>query len=189
MLEFKRNRFRYTTFFCEENIWWLVHDLVKNNPPVTDMQVLFLTNSNQSIALLNQKNTGPGQITVWDYHVILYATIKQKPVIFDFDSMLDFPVSAQTYAAYTFPQQTSLLKRYRSRVRTVEANTFLNHFHSDRLHMMDKIDSVSFPPDPPINPEPGYLPIDLSDYRNLELDIEDSQIHRLEDFLTIQSLT
>lgn len=189
MSEFDRSQFRYTAFFCEENIWWLVHDLAENNPHVTDMQVLFLTNPDQSIVLLNQKNTAPGQVTVWDYHVILIATIEQQSVTFDFDSMLDFPVSARTYAAHTFPQQASLPTCYRSWIRTVEADTFLDHFHSDRSHMMEKVDSVSFPPDPPINPKPGNAAIDLADYRNLEQDITGSQIYPLEDFLTIQCLT
>jgi hypothetical protein len=189
MPDFDRNQFPYTAFFCEENIWWLTHELVENYPQITNMQVLFLTNPDESIVLLNQKNTAPGQVTVWDYHVILYTLVGQDSLIFDFDSMLEFPVSARTYSAYTFPQQSSLPKRYQTWVRSVEAKAFLKHFHSDRSHMIDKIGRVSFPPYPPITPKPDNAAIDLSEYRNLEHEISESQINPLEDFLTYQSLT
>ena len=183
MSDFDRNQFRYTAFFCEENIWWLAHDLVENYPQITNMQVLFLTNPDESIVLLNQKNTAPGQVTVWDYHVILYATIDHDSLIFDFDSKLEFPTPARTYTAYTFPQQASLPKRYQTWVRSVEAKAFLDQFHSDRSHMIDKIGSVSFPSEPPITPKSGNVAIDLSEYRNLAQAISGSQIYPLENFL------
>ena len=170
---FERDDFRYTAYFCEENIWWLAHDLVARGISPTDMQVLLLTNDAQSIAYLNQRSAPAGAMMLWDYHVVLQATVDGDPRILDFDTRLSFCTLADEYLARSLPVQSELPGELRARARIIPAASYLKHFYSDRSHMRGLLPESRFPSYPIIQPADGNRPVDLAEYRDLEQDTGD----------------
>ncbi len=168
----QRGAFRYTPYFCEENIWWLARDLIARGEEAEAMAVWIVTNQSRQVLMLNQRATDPGAPLGWDYHVILKAGAG-RPRVFDFDSRLSFPCDIHTYLASSFPRQSSLPQRYRAWIRTVAADQYLAHFFSDRSHMRGVLPPEDFPDYPIITPEPGVEPISLQQYLDLNTTLPD----------------
>jgi hypothetical protein len=61
-----RSHYRYTAFFCEENVWWLAREWQQHNSARKPAWVCFFTNANASIALMNQRAAAPGNLIAWD---------------------------------------------------------------------------------------------------------------------------
>jgi len=82
---------------------------------------------------------------VWDYHVILLLRPRQgfnengrtMSWVYDFDTTLPVPCPGQAYFTMTFP--TDIVTQYESRFRVVPVTQFLQHFASDRSHMILKL--------------------------------------------------
>jgi hypothetical protein len=181
-MELRREAFRYTAYFCEENIWWLARSLADAGLDVSAMQVMLFTNPRQAILLFNQREAPEGRPVVWDYHVILRAVANQRVSVLDFDTRLDFPSAYDEYLRHTFPPQSSLPEEYRTWVRTIPADSYLRHFHSDRSHMQGRLPQSEFPDYPPIRPEPNVAVVDLREYRDMQARIPDgSTVQRLSD--------
>lgn len=139
--QYKEN-FLYTYCFCEENIYHLAKALciptVASNeafpllhPDIIDCFrideydyfVLFLSNTNKTIAIFQQKGSPDVNIpVVWDYHVILCA--RRKPdkrdenteandLIFDYDTRLPYPSTLTNYINEAFQPELSLFSRFR----------------------------------------------------------------------------
>lgn len=173
MKPYRRDAFRYTPLFCEENIWWLAHDLAADGIDTERLKVLFFSNPWQSIVVCNQRHAEPGRAVAWDYHVVLQAELEDGPWIFDLDTRLPFPARRADYLTGTFPVQTALPERYRTQVRLVPAAGYLAHFYSDRSHMAGRIPDRAFPDYPIIQPAPGVRPIVLADYRDMRKALPD----------------
>ena len=116
-----RDAFRYTPFFCEENIWWLAHDLGEQGWDVDSLKVLVFSNPWNNIVLFKQRGADHSMPVVWDYHVVLSARFDQADWIFDFDTRLLFPMPRADYLPATFPAQDRLPEQLRSSVRTIPA--------------------------------------------------------------------
>jgi hypothetical protein len=182
MIELRREAFRYTAYFCEENIWWLARSLADGGLDAVRMKVLLFTNPGQTTLLFNQREAPPGTPVVWDYHVILRATIDGEAKVLDFDTRLDFPSAYADYLHRTFPPQSTLPDEYRTWVRVIPAESYLRHFYSDRSHMLGRLPEEAFPDYPIIQPEEGIWPIDLAAYRDLHARLgDDSTVQRLSD--------
>lgn len=169
----RREAFRYTPFFCEENIWWLARNLVDAGYDQREMRVLLFSNPWQSVALLKQRGTVPGAPVVWDYHVVLLARIGGVQRILDFDTQMDFDASCSDYLRNTFPVQSGLPKHYRAWVRSIPASGYLKHFYSDRSHMHGHVPESEFPEYPVIRPTVMESAISLDDYRDMEAELPD----------------
>lgn len=173
MPELRRADFRYTPYFCEENIWWLVHSLRDGGFEIEQARVWLITNPSHSVVLLNQNSVRPGKPTVWDYHVILQIDLDGSPSVLDFDTRLGFVSPKSAYLLASFPPQSALPGRFRAWVRTIPAASYLEHFSSDRSHMLAQLPPENFPDYPPIHPQDGVVSIRLGRYRNLLAELND----------------
>lgn len=93
MLDFPgRHAARYAPYYCEENVYWLA----RNDPRRTDAMAVFISNVSRTVALCSQRiGSGENRLVVWDYHVIYLRDGR----VFDLDSTLSFPCSAEIYEA------------------------------------------------------------------------------------------
>ncbi len=183
MKRFQPSQYRYTEFFCEENIWWLARSLIDEGFDEQHIKVLFFSNSDRSILLLNQRAAAPGQLIMWDYHVVLELSTEQ-PWIFDFDSRLAFPEQREVYLNKTFPPQNKIPRQFCSQVRIIPARDYLQYFSSDRSHMQGKIAATSFPDYPVIQPGQGQRHIDIAEYWDMSQVLEGCQVKPVESLLS-----
>ncbi|KZP20776.1 hypothetical protein FIBSPDRAFT_692145, partial [Athelia psychrophila] len=124
----------YAGCYCEENIYLLARQFALD-PALArawDVFAVFISNGSKTVALWNQRLAAtPGEVVVWDYHVVLLLRVKAKHLdanqrgqiewpsaawIYDFDSVLNGasmgdPISWQSASAMTYatpiPQVTS----------------------------------------------------------------------------------
>ncbi|KAI3610746.1 protein n-terminal glutamine amidohydrolase [Moniliophthora roreri] len=146
---------QYTLFWCEENVYLLAQNFLRDAQIVSnwDLFAVFISNAAQTVALWNQKLAQePGLPVVWDYHVILVLRLRLKnpgdqPVawVYDFDTILSFPTSwtgifnfyyyfGKTFSAHVLPN-------FQSSFRVIPANEYIDHFASDRSHMVHSFSS------------------------------------------------
>jgi hypothetical protein len=179
----ERDDFRYTPLFCEENIWWLAHDLIGRGCHPGNLQVLWFSNPAEGVLMLNQRAAAPGRPLAWDYHVVLQAVIGNTSQVFDFDSRLPFPTPFADYLRMSFPQQDLLPSSCRAWVRMVPAADYLAHFFSDRSHMLGRLPASAFPAYPVIRPAEGLAVVTLADYRDMQHQIDDCRVLPVQDLL------
>jgi len=168
-----RSHYRYTAYFCEENAWWLTHDLVGHGVAAEDLTVLFLSNRERQVLLMNQSSAAEGALLCWDYHVVVRRQSHGIDEIMDFDTRLGFPVATSHYVTATFPRQSQLPAPYRAMVRVVTAASYLDRFQSDRSHMQSHLEADRFPDYPPILAGDPERAIDLSDYWDMQRTLGD----------------
>ncbi|EIW84991.1 hypothetical protein CONPUDRAFT_117353 [Coniophora puteana RWD-64-598 SS2] len=149
----------YTPYYCEENIFLLAeHFLRQDLVPLTwDVYVVFISNHTQTVAVWNQRvSPSPELPIVWDYHVVLVLKSRRTKIsssanldgqtwVYDLDTLLNVPCSWKEYTDKTFLDEDSILPRYHSLFRVIPAKGFLDHFASDRSHML-KTNSSEVPP-------------------------------------------
>jgi hypothetical protein len=168
-----RAGYRYTPYFCEENIWWLAREMAGTDEVDGRAWVCLFSNPSASIVVGNQRAVAPGELMAWDYHVVLGTLQKGTWQVYDFDSRLPFPVAWPTYFRATFPEQHLLPERWRSRMRLIPARSYCERFCSDRSHMVGRVAVSEFPPHPPICPEDARFAITLEAYRDLSRVLDD----------------
>lgn len=174
----------YTSCYCEENVWQLCSWFRSEGDPLQEFQVLFISNHHRTVPLWKQKSSRRDFPVVWDYHVVLlWSGPGLDPLVFDLDSVLDFPCSLQEYSALALKSDQDLNPQYHRMIRSVPADLFLQKFSSDRSHMKKADGSWNMPP-------PAYPPIQTSETSsNLDLFIQMDQdrglgrVHSLQDFM------
>jgi len=144
MLQMNRNDYTYTPLFCEENIWKLIESLYTNKL-AKPIDVLFILNDSNTIALYNQKLSYKDQPVIWDYHVILVAKNDIDTWVFDFDSRCKFPIEINDYFSLSFPCQLSLPENFQPLIKSIPAEKYFKLFYSDRHHMLGVIKNCNFP--------------------------------------------
>ncbi len=149
----------YAPLFCEENIQILAKRMLAEGSPPDTLRVLFFSNPGRQVVMLKQRRADDRGFVVWDYHVVLQA----GRFIYDFDSVLPFPVNSVDYFLDSFPEQSALAERYRAWVRWIPAAVFTERFYSDRSHMRGVIDEAEFPLWPVMSPAHDQA-IALSEY-------------------------
>jgi hypothetical protein len=138
--------FKYAPFFCEENIWHLGNDLVTQGFPCSAISVLFFFLPEGFVPLFNQKLCEMPNPVVWDYHVVLkFEYSKSDTYIIDFDSKIQFVTPIDQYLEYTFPLTASLASQFQFLIRSVPLSAYLQHFHSDRSHMLSETGEPQHP--------------------------------------------
>ncbi|KAJ7046632.1 N-terminal glutamine amidase-domain-containing protein [Mycena alexandri] len=147
----------HTPFYCEENIYLLCEAFVLQQEEVS---AVFISNEQKTVALWNQK-LNDESVVVWDYHVFLLLRSRgQQHWIYDFDSRLPFPCLMRDYLRHTFKENVA--EPYRSLFRIVPGSTFVEHFASDRSHMLveaGEYDAQNVAPKRYRSPPPSHPPI------------------------------
>lgn len=129
-INYPMTKHRYTSCYCEENIWHLCADPAV---PGTQKLVLWMGSLQPYCPLWFQRSSEcPDQEPVWwDYHVVLLAFTDQWRV-WDLDTTLDLPVSAASYFSQTF--RAAML--YPPVFRVMDSDYYQRTFSSDRSHML-----------------------------------------------------
>ena len=182
LTKFNRNDYAYTPLFCEENIWKLVESLYTNQF-AKPIDVLFIVNQADSVAVFEQNQSLGSNPVIWDYHVLLLAQINNELVVFDFDSRCEFPTPVTKYFNVTFPSTKELYENFQPYIKIINANYYYQHFYSDRKHMLGLIDSDKFPDYEIIQPKNGLEKLSLSQCREMLLTNDDSEIMSPDDYL------
>jgi hypothetical protein len=161
--------YTYTPLFCEENIWKLIDVLYTNQGLLTKpIDVLFILNQHNSIALFEQKLCAGTNPVIWDYHVVLVAKKATEIVVFDFDSRCRFPQNIADYFCQSFPENISLSETYQPLLKPIKADYFHTHFYSNREHMRGIIDDNEFPEYKIIKPANSIDKLTLDECRKTE---------------------
>ncbi len=172
---FNKANYRYTPLFCEENIWKLIASLTAENISINRLHCLFLINPEQKVVLNTQLAVPAGQWLSWDYHVILLANIRYHPVIFDFDSRLDFACPLEHYLSNTFifsdSASNEAVEEFTTYIKKIPALSYRKHFYSDRSHMQGHVSSNEYPSWPIINEHSGEQ-VPLADYLSMTQGLE-----------------
>lgn len=160
----ERETFKYTSCYCEENVYWMCQEFVDES------YVVFVTNESEKVAIWNQKSGDP---VVWDYHVILVVHQGGQVQVYDLDTALTCPIDANEYIQQAFrPFDARIPSEYRPKFRIVKAAEFQRLFASDRSHMRSADGSWIAPP-------PSYPPIgtgmNLFQWRNVQNPIQTIQ--------------
>ena len=161
---------RYCPYFCEENVWHLCRDdVVKDGERVIsleDRRAVFISNDRRAVPMDHQK-AGAGNLVVWDYHVVLFALTRGGWQCWDLDHDRGSPRELADWMRDTFLIDAPL-EAYRAltgkdiekpRFRVIDAEEFVEHFSSDRSHMMDhkRRPTRPFPAWDPIRPTESTL--------------------------------
>jgi hypothetical protein len=143
-----RRKWRYTPYYCEENVWHLGQE-----PEFVNMlkKAVFISNDDRHCAFFHQSASRAPTIPVfWDYHALLISHDTGWKV-WDLDTTLSFPITLNEYLDLTFNLESTndALRPY---FRIVDFEDFHNKFSSDRSHMLDAGGNWLAPPPiwPPI---------------------------------------
>jgi protein N-terminal glutamine amidohydrolase len=141
-----RHAWPYTACYCEENIWQLCAGLASRLDPAAfaGSAALFISNPGRTVAFRFQLAAPPGEMVVWDYHVVLLAADEGAWRVWDFDTRLGFIIPAQEWFERSF--DPDLPAALRPRFRAVPAPDYLRRFSSDRRHMRDRTGGWRMPP-------------------------------------------
>lgn len=159
--ELAREACAYQAYYCEENVWQLCQ-----HPALAGLErtAVFVTNAWRTCAMwLQRAATAPHLPIVWDYHVVLHtaATDRQPALIWDLDTLLDFPTPAATWLDHTFAGTSHVRHTYQPRFRLIPSARYIAAFASDRSHMRDASGAWLQPPPPwpAIQPPAPELPL------------------------------
>jgi len=138
------HRFRYTPFYCEENIWHLAQEECFRGQ---ETYAVLISGKGPYRRLWFQGNAKQPDLPVlWDYHAILLS-YRKGWWVWDLDTTLGLPVSADTYFARTFLRSNLDAKDADVILRLIQADEYVERFSSDRSHM--KLPSGAWAAPPP----------------------------------------
>lgn len=170
----KREDSLYQAFYCEENIWKLCQDSYFKD---LEVHVCVITNEAQCCAFLKQRagvadnedlpKDGPFEgLLTWDYHVVLLSREAETWLVYDFDTLLDFPTALQAYLKQTF--SPFFPKPYQPFFRLIPASHYLAKFCSDRSHMLNERREYMAPVPPWEAPDAGAGGTNLAELIDLK---------------------
>ena len=140
----KRDDFLYQPYYCEENIWHLCQ-----HAQFKDGYIIFVASTGDSFPMLNQRVMSDPSIPIlWDYHVILLLRAETNQIL-DFDTILPFGVTVDTYLKHSFLDNRLLAPAETPLFRVLPASEYIASFSSDRSHMKVEEDWIAPPPDWP----------------------------------------
>ena len=151
MTGFQPKRDQYQPFYCEENVWQLIHQGLVSDTA----DILFITNEWKQVVLAGQKAGDENGIVIWDYHVVV-LTDDDVPMIWDWDSRGPTPMAATRWfltslAGFCAHTPEGLAYRpeliaYAPVFRLIPAAKYALNFSSDRRHMKDEAGDWLQPP-------------------------------------------
>ncbi|XP_057834607.1 protein N-terminal glutamine amidohydrolase isoform X3 [Cryptomeria japonica] len=127
----QRSQFKYTSCYCEENVYMLCKSLCSAGVATShgsDLFVVFISNENRQ-----KSREKDAQVLVWDL-----------------DTMLPFPVPLHQYITDAIRPSLPLYPNFRRLFRVIHGPIFLCSFASDRRHMKSSEGNWIAPP-PPYN--------------------------------------
>jgi protein N-terminal glutamine amidohydrolase len=141
----------------EENVYKFIEHLVQTKRLSTSncdagddelVYVIFISNDARQVPIWYQKSSiqNVSEPVVWDYHVILIEKYKNKSFVYDFDSLLKFPVPFSDYLNAALPDLPNIKDKYKRFYRVINYKSFLANFASDRSHMIKDGRYLSEPP-------------------------------------------
>lgn len=136
----------YTRCYCEENVWHICDYIRRKfSDLLHKCVVIFISNENKSIPIWQQKANQSGFV-IWDYHVIVVILIDNEYYVYDLDSLLNFPCSLNEYFEKAIGSERSIKADFRRKFRVISAKSYLEHFASNRSHMLKEDGSYFAPP-------------------------------------------
>jgi hypothetical protein len=141
--------------YCEENVWRLAFRKLwraQKNASNSRYFVLFVSNPKGCVPMFQQLASSRRDKPIfWDYHVVLLENLKESQstsssLVWDIDCHLECPCTFEKYMAEVFPSHDQWPEEYHPFFRVVDALTFLQHFCSDRSHMINEKGEWSAPP-------------------------------------------
>lgn len=142
----------YAPFFCDENVWQFLR-----MPSPNERWAVFLGNPGRAVALWCQRTAPvPGEIVVWDYHVVALERTSEGFLLHDPDCFAGCPMPALEWTETSFPSDRILVSSEPPLFRVVPAQEFLAGYRSDRRHMA--ANPAPPPPWPPLTPGECNLP-------------------------------
>ncbi|KAJ3295608.1 hypothetical protein HDU79_008797 [Rhizoclosmatium sp. JEL0117] len=135
--------FTHTPCYCEENTLLLLKQLLSQLPSGTKGYAVFVSNPSKSIPIWHQTKGNP---VVWDYHVFAIIQSSTSFLVYDLDSTLPFPSTAEVYSKLALPILDPELTKYHRYYRVVGANEYIKTFASDRRHMQKDGEWMAPPP-------------------------------------------
>lgn len=135
----------YQPFWCEENCWHLAAD-----PAIGEGErlVLILSGSSGNVACWAQRAAEPGEVVLWDYHVVLAVLSADHWLVWDQDTRLGCPLPAEAWLTGTFPLPEHVPARFSPRFLVLPAADYRRDLHSDRSHMRTADGGWQHPPPP-----------------------------------------
>lgn len=150
---------QYKSKFCEENVYRLIALLCDTGGGFNDdlrsavtiacggvphqVFAVFLTNRLKQCPIWSQRaSRSPEVPVVWDYHVVVVVVTPTSParsarvLVLDMDSTLPLPCEFSCYIEQAF-KPGAVRTEYEQMLRLVPGASFLDHFASDRRHMLD----------------------------------------------------
>ena len=130
-------RFLYTPFYCEENVWQLCQ-----HPQLARLEkrVVFISNQSRSCPFWSQRASADATTPVtWDYHVILICKTGNDGSweVWDLDTTLGMPVEVEHYIDQTFRHVGMFETPYHPLFKVLDAEAYVRTLSSDRSHMLD----------------------------------------------------
>ncbi|MFZ9887489.1 MAG: hypothetical protein ACO3JL_08305 [Myxococcota bacterium] len=123
----------YTPYYCEENVWQLLHD-ERLRP--RERWALVISNPARQVALWAQRASPvAGAPVVWDYHVVALVKDLDDVVVWDLDSLGPCPATFADWYAQTVEPTLVLSEEFQPSFRLVPADDYLHRFSSTRAHM------------------------------------------------------
>ncbi len=135
--------FRYTPFYCEENIWHLAQEKCFLG---LDTFVAIVSGKGSYRRLWFQNQAADQESPVfWDYHVLLLV-FDNGWHVWDLDTTLGLPVTAETYFQKTFLNSGIDLENCDVILRLIASESYVRSFSSDRSHMLSPTGEWLAPP-------------------------------------------
>ena len=135
--------FRYTPFYCEENIWHLAQAECFRG---LDAFVVIISGEGDYRRLWFQSLAVDQESPVfWDYHVLLLV-FNSGWQVWDLDTTLGLPVTAETYFQKTFLNSSIDLDNCDVILRLIASGSYVQSFSSDRSHMKSSTGEWLAPP-------------------------------------------
>ncbi len=112
-----------------------------------DSYAVLISNEAKNVVIFEQQSETEHDVVFWDYHVAALERNGLKSKIWDFNTKLDVPCSANEWLSASF-QNASMPEKYWSSFRVVPREVFLRSFVSDRSHMLNPDGSYMKTPPP-----------------------------------------
>mmetsp|Transcript_5642 Transcript_5642/g.21244 ORF Transcript_5642/g.21244 Transcript_5642/m.21244 type:complete len:216 (-) Transcript_5642:1715-2362(-) len=142
---------KYTPYYCEENILLLC----QSDPSI---YAVFISTEDEKTLLFHQRagQKNMFSMVLWDYHVVaLREKSEGNFIVYDYDSMLGLENDFAEWFQHTVLFPTFLegpgaesMRAFMDniRFRLVKGQDFVDHFASDRSHMLDAQGNFLKPP-------------------------------------------
>ncbi|KAJ9060198.1 Protein N-terminal glutamine amidohydrolase [Entomophthora muscae] len=159
-----RERFLYSSCYCEENVYQAINELKTNENFKTyslvrdgllEMHTIFIINPIKAVPIWKQNvRSSEDAPVIWDYYVILSLCLMKSfdaHWILDFDTSLPLITPFEDYCTSSFRPLAAEYQEYSRYYRVVEADLYIENFASDRSHMRTKDGGwLSTPPNYPL---------------------------------------